>query len=1550
MSVSDFTKKATERYKTASSGQSQVSPFTKAIASSVQIVEPKEVLPQKNPKLSLSIKGKGIGDVAPATDFNVSKSTPQQKTLNRESFFAPSPEGVGLRDVVREIPGNVGELAQSITREVAALFNPKTITPKSKIQQIAFGKEPFSRETIGREYAAIVGQGEKIDAKTAATIGLFAGAINFIPGGQGKRGIAESAKLLSKLDNFKLVKNELKRLGITGAESQIDKLAGIIVKEGDQKAITNILNVLSKTPKKDVAEALLKIQTKEAAKEAITTKTGVKAGTEPVVPQTRAQVAKTGDEAVVRAGDEQVTTPEVKRGVDEAIEGRRAFEDEQALKRLVEDANGEKSLDDFIANKKENFDEGLKATKTDFTAATKFDVVKVKPDDLVTTKTVSKDAVKKRAEHFTDIEDTAQVVVDSKNRVIDGHHRLQAIKDKGIEEINVIKLNKKGKQSFGDVYLRATEKAPVLPAQFSPNLVRAISEEKLVGPIKDVLQEEFRNVSEKTLALFAKRLAKLKRTGDIEGHLRTLREFSEALAAKGTPDELLKTFKASDKALSKEVLKDKRLAELGDSTIKLLTKKEKQQYVKSISEVVEDKKQAILAQREYDLLWEEIGQKIFDRYDDLQLRRALLQEQIDEMPGRKLTRFISRKEGEFLDFKTPDLAKTPSERAQIIQRNRNMMARSEKAFEGTPLSDRYDDPDVIREAIEDFQKYEKELEAIKTEMRELKPKMTAARMLRPMLEDVPVVQQKQAGDIELLGSADRVDNDYKDISGFAGGYRDLWRNFEQFFGKHYTEAKRLVLDPFDDSKGAFVKEVDGLGDEVQENIIKKFGIKIGSKEDAAIQRYGDTGLNPGERLTYDNLVEQFGREKADNIVEADAWFRKTYDRLLTEVNDARAKIYPNDPTKLIQKRSDYYRHFQELGEDFQGLYEILFDVPTGIDPHLAGISEHTKPKSRWLSFAQRRTGKATDVSAIGGFINYASSFSYAKHIDPNIGSFRYLRRKLADTAKVPGTRDINQDRIQGINNFLEYLDDFSNKLATKTNPVDRYAQKRAPGGRRFFRTLHWVNSRMKGNVIVGNFSSSVSQIFNVPQGIASAKLHSVSGLRRTMATMPGIGVKNVPMQKSTFILERYSEPLSARFKPEWVDKPLKRGSAEARGFGRWMLTVLDEVGTKFIWNSHYEKAIAENIDNPIRYADDMARKMVAGRGIGEVPIDQQSTLFQMVAPFQIEVGNAIWAMRDFVKKKDFAALAIMFTASYFMNEAAEKIRGSRVVFDPINSLIEGTQIALEELEDGNTGRAVAKFTGRQAGEILSNVPLGQTIAAAVPERLTQDALGMEKRELFGEGDPGRFGPPILVMSGLSDPLYRLLPPIGGAQIKKTIDAVVAMLKGEVETKSGKLNYEVAQTPLNIIQAVIFGKYATAEAREIFDANDDLFQRVYRQDANRDKFSLEAEQQLRKIEKNKDRESKIAALKELQEKDPKLAEKVTDILKERAAGLNSTDRLIKMLGVQNGERAKYFVEELDNMKTREEKIAFMKDMQEKKLLSENVLKQVKFLLARQAQNP
>jgi hypothetical protein len=177
---------------------------------------------------------------------------------------------------------------------------------------------------------------------------------------------------------------------------------------------------------------------------------------------------------------------------------------------------------------------------------------------------------------------------------------------------------------------------------------------------------------------------------------------------------------------------------------------------------------------------------------------------------------------------------------------------------------------------------------------------------------------------------------YKDISGFNGQARDVYRNFKQVFGNKYETIKRTVLDPFDRSKGVFTKNLETHANELDNNIVKKYGFQKGSRESAAIQEYGE-----GTK-TAQQLVKEFGQAKAKNIIEADKWFRNQYDTLLAEVNAVRKKIYPNDPTKIIPRRSDYYRHFKDMQEGFSGLVNI-FDSPSNIQSGLSGISANTKP-------------------------------------------------------------------------------------------------------------------------------------------------------------------------------------------------------------------------------------------------------------------------------------------------------------------------------------------------------------------------------------------------------------------------------------------------------------------------------------------------------------------------------------------------------------------------------------------------------------------------------
>ena len=603
--------------------------------------------------------------------------------------------------------------------------------------------------------------------------------------------------------------------------------------------------------------------------------------------------------------------------------------------------------------------------------------------------------------------------------------------------------------------------------------------------------------------------------------------------------------------------------------------------------------------------------------------------------------------------------------------------------------------------------------------------------------------------------------------------------------------KREILDPFDDAKGALVDNRKQILDEFEEVIVKGYGIKKRSKESRAVMDYGE------KLIGKDELVKEFGQKRADEIVEASKWFRQRYDEMLDEVNAIRKVIYPRSPEKQIPRRQDYFRHFKDLSNGWSGLANI-FETSAGIDPRLSGISAFTKPKSKFLSFAQRRIGNKTERDAVGGFLDYVEPFVYAKHVDPHINDFRILAKSLADRTA----------ETKNINNYIEMLHDYANDLSGKTNPADRYVQKVIPYGRKTFRAMDWANSRVKANTIVGNVSSTIAQIFNVPQGIGSAKHHSVNGAIRTMSDIWNEGKA---IKQSTFIKERYGRSIYDKFNVGMLDN--------LKSFASWMTGVLDEVGTKFIWNAHYEKAIREGIEEPIRYADDVTRKMVAGRGIGEVPLLQKSRLFQVAAPFQLEVTNLWWVMGDFIRKdkngrRNLSAIATTFVAMYIMNDIAERLRGNDVGFDPINAIYEGYKIAQteEEVDD-----KLIKFGGRVTGEVFSNVPLGQTIASAYPEYGTNIG-GYElptRSDLFGQGDPTRFGSGLLVVKGLQDPFFKLVPSYGGSQIKKTIQGAQSLMSEDVTDKSGKIMYSVERDIPTAMRVLLFGKYSTPEAREFF---------------------------------------------------------------------------------------------------------------------------------------
>ncbi len=86
-----------------------------------------------------------------------------------------------------------------------------------------------------------------------------------------------------------------------------------------------------------------------------------------------------------------------------------------------------------------------------------------------------------------------------------------------------------------------------------------------------------------------------------------------------------------------------------------------------------------------------------------------LQDVKDNHPGSKMKAFIDKKTGQFEDFKNPDLMNSKTgkpkynalQKVRIQARNAKIMKAAESAFEGTAKSDEFDNPDTIRDAIDE---------------------------------------------------------------------------------------------------------------------------------------------------------------------------------------------------------------------------------------------------------------------------------------------------------------------------------------------------------------------------------------------------------------------------------------------------------------------------------------------------------------------------------------------------------------------------------------------------------------------------------------------------------------------------------------------------------------------------------------------------------------------------------------------------------------------------------------------------------------------------------
>lgn len=187
---------------------------------------------------------------------------------------------------------------------------------------------------------------------------------------------------------------------------------------------------------------------------------------------------------------------------------------------------------------------------------------------------------------------------------------------------------------------------------------------------------------------------------------------------------------------------------------------------------------------------------------------------------------------------------------------------------------------------------------------------------------------------------------------------------------------------------------------------------------------------------------------------------------------------------------------------------------------------------------------------------------------------------------------------------------------------------------------------------------------------------------------------------------------------------------------------------------------------------------------------------------------------------------------------------------------------------------------------------------------------------------------------------------GGLQARKTFQGGQAMGEGKSIGSTGKVQYNIAQTPTNFVRALLFGKSALPEAQESFSTGDELQKGLDEQKAASAQLGLEAEQKWTELKDLKTSQGPEAAKTEwnqIAKDNPLLLDRIKQIAKDEELGLDANDRKLKMYGVANGARAKYIADEINALKTKAEKQALWRSYVTKKIITPEVAKQIEPLL-------
>lgn len=699
-------------------------------------------------------------------------------------------------------------------------------------------------------------------------------------------------------------------------------------------------------------------------------------------------------------------------------------------------------------------------------------------------------------------------------------------------------------------------------------------------------------------------------------------------------------------------------------------------------------------------------------------------------------------------------------------------------------------------------------------------------------------------------------DEYKTMWEEMLGDTSTWKDKALGLSYKTTTMRRFLRDVVRDETGKkdFAK-ADAIYDELEtkydhhEAQLKResgklkesfFNLKLNKHEDTYAHMVGEFRHNPETTLTQEMVDDYYNKHKSHiNTAKVDHAIeeaRNTFDSLIVRVNE----VLREQGMKEIPYRKGYFPHFKNPKQGFLGKLLNWKKVDTEIPTSIAGLTEDFKPERSWQSFNKQRKGDDTDYSLYQGLDTYIhGALDWIYHIEDlqkrrSLENYiRYIHSEEGIQARIDEIRanetyDADEAHKQielvldeasnPLNNLVSELRRRTNTLANKKASGDRVAEE--DFRRSVYSTLTNINNRVNANMVVGSFSSALTNFIPIVQS-----WHQVS----PYYTVRGIGdlvrsaVRDDGMiAKSDFLTNRLIQE----------EKLYQTGWDKVSDKAAFMMNVIDSITSQTVWRSKYLQNKHEGMSEveAIKDADQFAKNVIAGRSRGNMPtiFDEKRIFRKMFTAFQLEVANQYGYMFKDTPQDSKNAVRLVkgyataFLGAYLYNALYSSITGRDAAFDPIG-IIEDLLRDLgfgDDEEKEETKDVILNF----ADNVVDELPFvgGFTGGGRVPWSSAMPYSGdstpfesfLEDATSIGEGGLKEIGKEML------NPLYYLIMPVGGGQIKKTVEGL-GMFSDDHPvagsyTDSGALRFPVEDTFGNKVKAAMFGQWSSQNARDYIE--------------------------------------------------------------------------------------------------------------------------------------